>query len=72
MKSILSRILGSESVSFGNTLAHDVAKRYPLSIDGKGKISSDRLSRILEKAYFQAQQYQREQIGRASCRERVS
>lgn len=58
----LQRFLGSEAVTFGDSLAHEVARRYPLPTSSKGlpKISVDRLTRILESTYANAQSFKAE------------
>ncbi|MEW5769192.1 MAG: hypothetical protein AB1831_02395 [Pseudomonadota bacterium] len=57
MKTLLTRFIGNDAAEMGNELAQELARRYPLPLDGKGlpKISADRLSRILEGVYTKAQ-----------------
>lgn len=59
---VWQRLLGREAAAYGDGLAREVARRYPLPPGGKGlpKISVDRLTRILEGSYTKAQTYQAE------------
>ena len=60
MFKFLRRLFGGDAASSGNMLAQELARRYPLTLDGKGmpRISADRLSKILEKVYRNAQSIQ--------------
>lgn len=54
-------LLAKEETSFGDRLAAELSKRYPLELDkAPGKISADRLSRILEGIYSRALELQNE------------
>lgn len=57
MKSFLNRIVGRGAADLGIDLAVRFAQRFPASLDDGGlpKVSADRLGRILEKVYFEAQ-----------------
>lgn len=66
MGNLLQRILGHEAADLGATLAESLSHRFPQSLVSKGvsKISADRLSRILEKIYGEAQaQQEAHQLG---------
>jgi hypothetical protein len=54
---VFSRLSAKGAIAFGKNLADDLGRLYPVSLDGgaKAKISADRIGRILEKLYLQAQ-----------------
>lgn len=59
----LYRALGRDAVDLGASLAQELSRRYPLTLEGKAgmpKVSVDRLSRILEGIYTMGQALQRE------------
>lgn len=52
---MFSLFTAKHAIAFGKTLADDLSRLYPVALDGKSKVSADRMGRILEKIYLRAQ-----------------
>lgn len=60
---MFNKIFGGDASTLGESLANQLAKSFPKSLDDQGlpKVSADRLARILEKVYAEAQLARQEQ-----------
>jgi hypothetical protein len=58
---MIKRLFAQAAADFGDSLAQELAKRYPVELDkSPGRISADRMSRILEGLYSRARQFHAE------------
>lgn len=57
MKNLILGLFGQDVAKQGEVLAKNLSQRFPLSLDGEGlpKLSAERLERILERVYADAQ-----------------
>lgn len=57
MRQFLNRLFAGDAAAFGETLANSLSRQFPRSLDDEGlpKLSAERLGRILEKIYAEAQ-----------------
>lgn len=59
---MLKRLFAHKAAAYGDSLAQDLANRYPVELEKTpGRVSADRIGRILEGLYARARQFHTEQ-----------